>query len=330
MNPTLVVFSLLASLAMSFLMSGMEAGVFAMSRLRIRQQVRAGNPRAAALLRYLEHPEHFLWTILVGNTVANLAAVSLVVLSLHEWTWLASRPVWFWSVIGLSALLFYSLCDLLPKMLFRTYPNRLCMRLAVPFRIIDWFMTPLVWAVELFSRLLLRLTGGARFTGHLFGNRDELRLLMQETGQALSTEERTMINRVLDLQNRCLSEILIPFDKVAMLPVGATVGQLLQSRRERGFSRFPVYRQEAHRRPIVGFVNCKRVLYEPNLNPDQPLAEFLKPSLFLDGSLRLDAAMRQMQRSGQRLAIVLGPDQRELGIVSLTDILQTIFGEVRL
>jgi CBS domain containing-hemolysin-like protein len=46
--------------------------------------------------------------------------------------------------------------------------------------------------------------------------------------------------------------------------------------------------------------------------------------------MRLDAAMRQMQRSGQRLAVVLGPEQQELGIVSLTDILQTIFGEVRL
>lgn len=330
MNTTFVLCSLIASLAMSFLMSGMEAGVFAMSRLRIRHEVRSGNPRAAALLRYLEHPEHFLWTILVGNTVANLAAVSLVVLSLHEWNWLAARPVLFWSTIAVVSLLFYSVCDLLPKMLFRTYPNRLCMRLAVPFRIIDWFMSPLVWAVELFSKILLRWTGGARFTGHLFGNRDELRILMQETGQALSSEERAMINRVLDLQNRSLSEISVPLAKVAMLPVNATVGDLLSLRRERGFSRFPIFRDLAGRRTVVGFVNCKRVLYEADLDPRRPLAEFLKPSLFLDGAMRLDAAMRQMQRSGQRLAIVLGPEQQELGIVSLTDILQTIFGEVRL
>jgi len=330
MNIAFVLFSLVASLSISFLMSGMEAGVFAMSRLRIRQQVRSGNPRAAALLRYLEHPEHFLWTILVGNTVANLAAVSLVVLSLHEWAWLAAHPVLFWTTIAIVALLFYSLCDLLPKMLFRTYPNRLCMRLAVPFHIIDWFMSPLVWAVGLFSRILLRWTGGARFTGHLFGNRDELRMLMQETGQALSSEERTMINRVLDLQNRSLSEIVVPFDRVSMLPVNATIGQLLALRRERGFSRYPIFRESGGKRTVVGFVNCKRVLYEVDLNPARPLAEFLKPSLFLDGVLRLDVALRQMQRSGQRLAIVLGPEQQELGIVSLTDILQTIFGEVRL
>src|SRR5947209_20204905 len=66
------------ALALSFLFSGMEAGVFALSRVRIRQQMRAGNPRAAALYGYLERPEDFLWTILVGNTIANFAALALI------------------------------------------------------------------------------------------------------------------------------------------------------------------------------------------------------------------------------------------------------------
>ena len=87
---------------------------------------------------------------------------------------------------------------------------------------------------------------------------------------------------------------------------------------------------DAGQRRIVGFVNCKRVLYEPQIDTTRPVSEFLKPSLFLDGTVRLDAALRQMQRTGHRLAVVLGPENREVGIVSLTDILQTIFGEVRL
>src|SRR5437764_5770942 len=75
----------LFALALSFLFSGMEAGVFALSRVRIRQQMRAGNPRAAALHGYLERPEDFLWTILVGNTTANFAALALIVAGLHGW-----------------------------------------------------------------------------------------------------------------------------------------------------------------------------------------------------------------------------------------------------
>ena len=56
----------------------------------------------------------------------------------------------------------------------------------------------------------------------------------------------------------------------------------------------------------------------------------MKPALYLDQELRLEAALRQMQRKNQRLAIVLDAKQNEWGIVSLQDILRVIFGEVSL
>src|ERR1041384_3560988 len=102
---------LVLALALSFLFSGMEAGVFALSRLRIRQQMRAGNPRAAALYGYLERPEDFLWTILVGNTVANVLAISIGVLGLAEWT--GDWPVLFAAALLVGGTLFYALCELL-------------------------------------------------------------------------------------------------------------------------------------------------------------------------------------------------------------------------
>src|SRR6059058_5702938 len=80
-------------LALSFLLSGMEAGVFALSRLRIRQQMRAGRRSAKVLHDYLENPENFLWTILVGNTVANFIILGLLVNVLHQQ--LGGHQVWF-------------------------------------------------------------------------------------------------------------------------------------------------------------------------------------------------------------------------------------------
>src|SRR5438874_2974642 len=71
-------------LVLSFVLSGMEAGVFALSRLRIRQQMRAGRRSAKVLHEYLEHPENFLWTILVGNTVANFIILGWLVVVLHQ------------------------------------------------------------------------------------------------------------------------------------------------------------------------------------------------------------------------------------------------------
>jgi len=112
-------------LALSFLLSGMEAGVFALSRLRVRQQMRAGRPSARLLYSFLENPEKFLWTILVGNTLVNFVVLGWVVAALHES--FAGRWWRFAIVFSVIVFLFYALFDLLPKMLFRSFPNRLCL-----------------------------------------------------------------------------------------------------------------------------------------------------------------------------------------------------------
>src|SRR5712672_4658620 len=100
----------IACLTLSFVLSGMEAGVFALSRLRIRQQMRAGRRSARVLHAYLEHPENFLWTILVGNTVANFLILGWLVAVLHQT--LGNHRGWFVVLFALLVFLFYSFFDL--------------------------------------------------------------------------------------------------------------------------------------------------------------------------------------------------------------------------
>src|ERR1041385_7993746 len=324
----LLLILLFTCVATAFLLSGMEAGVFALSRLRIRQQMRAGNPRAQALHGYLEHPEHFLWTILVGNTLASVVAVAIVVAGWHEW--LGGQPALFLLALLVSLVLFYTLCELLPKMLFRQFPNRLCLFMALPFGAVHFAMRPLVALMARLANGLLRWSGGRTFTGHLFGTRDELRIVMQESAQGFTTEERTMINRVLDLQNRTVGQITVPLEKVVMVPEQTTVKDLLALGHARGFSRLPVWRMEGSRQRIAGLVNLKSLLYRAEVDPNKTARDFLKPALYLDSEMRLEVALRQMQRSGQRLAIVLGRYRVEIGVLALPDILKVIFGEVTL
>ncbi len=327
-NDYLVIFTLLASLGLSFFFSGMEAGVFALSRVRIRQQMRAGRQSARLLHGYLENPEKFLWTILVGNTVANFIALSLVVGGLHQR--LSAHPTWFVLVFVAVVFLLYAFADLLPKMLFRLFPNRLCLLLVRPFRVIHLGLSPLVALLERSSRWLLRWTGGKVFTGHLFGNRDELRLVMQESAQALTSEERSMINRVFDLQNLIVGQIMIPLAQVVSVNARAPMSEVLSLCRDRRLTRLPVWEGQGDQRRIVGLVSLKELLYHPALDTGKAVLDYVKPALYLDENLRLEVALRRMQRSGQRLAIVLGRDKRELGIVSLQDILRVIFGDVSL
>jgi len=317
-----------ACLVVSFVLSGMETGVFALSRLRIRQRMRSGTASARVLHEYLENPENFLWTILVGNTVANFLILGWIVYVLHEV--FRYQRVWFVIIFSLIVFLFYALFDLLPKMLFRIYPNRLCVFLARPFRVLHFLLRPLVFLVESFSRALLRWRGGKVFTGHLFGNREELRLVMQESAQGFTSEERVMINRVLDLQSLTVRQSMKPLDLTVTVTRETTIAEVLAISRERKLTRLPVWETRDSTRRIVGLVSLNQILFGPELDPKQPVSDFVKPALFLEEDLRLEVALRRMQRSGQRLAIVLGRDRSEIGIISLQDLLKFIFGEVSL
>ena len=103
-------------LALSFLLSGMEAGVLALSRFRVRWQMRSGIGRAQLLQEYLEDPENFLWTILVGNTLATFAAVSLLAVALFDG--LAGHRWLFLGAFLVMVFLLYVFCDLLRKCCF--------------------------------------------------------------------------------------------------------------------------------------------------------------------------------------------------------------------
>jgi CBS domain containing-hemolysin-like protein len=319
---------ILACMLLSFLFSGMEAGVLALSRLRVRQLMRTGDRRAVILHGYLEKPEDFLWTILVGNTLANLAAVGLLAVLLHQW--LGNWPVLLTTSFLAVMFLFYALCELLPKMLFRMFPNRLCLRVAGPFRFIHLVLSPLVVFMTRLSRGLLHWTGGKTFTGNLFGSREEMRLFMQESAQGLTSEERMLINRVLDLQNITVRNVTIPMDQVATVTMQTPMGDALKISRERNVYQLPVWRGEAGAMRIAGLVSLRAVLYQADLDTSRTAGDYVKPAFFLEEETRLEEALKRMQRGGQRLAIVLGRDQREVGIVSLQDILKVIFGEVKL
>lgn len=315
-------------LAVSFLLSGMEAGVFALSRLRIRQQMRAGRPAARLLHGYLENPEEFLWTIVVGNTLANFMILGWLFAELYQ-HW-AARPVLFAVVFVALVLVFYAFFDLLPKMLFRTHPNRLCLACAPVFRFIHLGLRPLVALVQACSGALLRWTGGRAFSGHLFGNREELRTVMLESAQAFTSEERAMINRVLELSNLTVRQVMRPWAEAVTVAASAPVGEVLRLARERGVTRLPVWEMRDGRQRIAGLVEVDGLLFEGEPDPTRPVSACLKPACFLGEDERLEVALRRLQRAGQRLAIVLGRDRGECGLVSLEDVLKTIFGEVKL
>ncbi len=320
--------ALLGALLVAFLFSGMEAGVLALSRFRIRRQARAGIRRAQVLQRLLDNQENILWTILVGNTLATVTAFSLVLAGLRSAS--GGRMGFVIPAFGVAVFLFYALADLLPKMVFQEHPNRLCLALATPFRIVQVLLSPLVAVLTWSSVSLVRLTGGERSGRGALSSRRAARLAIQETSQILTPEERAMVNRVLNLQDLTVRSIVVPLDRAIGVTKQTPVRDLLEICRGQPVGRLPVWDGDGPARRTIGIVSLSALLFTEEVDPATPVVRYAKPPTHFREDLRLEEALRRMQRTRQRMAVVIGLDGRELGIVNLRDILKSIFGEVTL
>ncbi len=139
-----------------------------------------------------------------------------------------------------------------------------------------------------------------------------------------------MINRVLDLQTLTVRQAMVTLASAVTAPAQLPVSGVLKLAKEHKFTRLPVWATRDGQPRVIGLAILNTLLYRPDVDPNKPIGDYLRPALYLEEDLRLEVALRRMQRSGQRLAIVLSRDQREIGLLSLQGVLKVIFGEVSL
>jgi putative hemolysin len=135
---------------------------------------------------------------------------------------------------------------------------------------------------------------------------------------------------VLDLQTLTVRQLMRPLAQTVTVTTQTPLANVLALCRERKLTRLPVTEKRDGQQRISGLLNLNRLLFQAEPDTTRLAGDFLTPALYLDEDMRLEVALQRMQRGGQRLAIVLGRDHRESGILSLQDVLKVIFGEVSL
>lgn len=153
---------------------------------------------------------------------------------------------------------------------------------------------------------------------------------MQESGRVLTDDERTMINRVLDLQNFTVGQIARPLAGTVSVEAQTPLREAIGIACGKNLSRLPVWELRDGKRRVAGLLDIGPLLYRENLDRETPVSNYMISAIFMHESIRLEVALRLMQRAGQRVGIVLSRERNEIGIVALKDILKVMFGEMNL
>ncbi len=323
---TIEILLLLVCVAMSFFFSGIETGLLSLNKIRLRDRARRKDARALILQQYVDRPELLLTTVLVGNNLVNVTVTVIAMqAALRQWSLPPGLGVPL--VIVLTVLVLLIVGELMPKSLFRLYPFKLSMMLARPFRWCAVAMTPLTLAFRWMAAAFMKLAGLERARKELFVSREELILIARE-GELASqpdTEQRKMIGGVFEMCATPVRDVMVPMVQVLAVTPQTSTAEVLRQARERQVTLLPVLDATGR---LAGVVNVYDILFHEGDAAARTAADFCQPAVTVDSAEPLDRALARLRGVRGPMAVVVDVKQRPLGVVTLTDLVEKIVGEI--
>jgi putative hemolysin len=303
--------------------SAAEMAFIAANRVKLRHLAEAGKPEARRYLEEFRRPERFLSTAMMGVTIAHIVAASAATSGLLPLLG-AAAPVVVTAVLTPIMLV---VGEVIPKAVARESATRLILRLYRPLTWVSVLLSPLVMVANAIVSGMLRLIGGVGTDTRKFVSREELKLLLQlEPGEAdVTTQEAEMIDKIFDLGDTTVREIMVPLVEVAAVPDTATPDEVISLMLERGFSRVPIYRQRITN--LVGIVTAMDLFHRGS--EVTAVEELMRPPSYVPETKRIDDLLREMQRGRLHMAIVVDEYGGSTGVVTLEDIVEEIVGDIR-
>lgn len=137
--------------------------------------------------------------------------------------------------------------------------------------------------------------------------------------------EKEMIHSIFELGETTVKEIMIPRVDMICAEVNTELQHLRELAKEKGHSRFPVYREDIDN--ILGIATVKDLLFVDDFS-ETKLEALIRPTFFIPESKKIDELLRDMRKKKMHMAIVLDEYGGTSGLVTLEDILEEIVGEI--
>ncbi len=319
-------------------------GFFAMSELaivsarrgRLRPMAEEGHKGAQLVLDLADNPSSFLSIVQIGMTLNSvlLGAFSGATLTEPLTAWLTTTAPFFaphgeaiamtLTVAGASYLnLVFG--ELVPKRIGLAYAEIIAVRAAHGMSFFAVVAAPIVWILARSTDIILRLLGlhnppDQRIT------EEEIKDLIAEGTEsgALKPAEKDMLEGVMRLANRTVRSIMTPRMDVTWLNIDDPPTAHKEVIRASGYSRFPVARGDMEE--ILGIVHAKDLLNASFEDPNLSLHPVMRPPLMVPDTTPVLRLLEQFKRAGKHIALVVDEYGSVEGVVTLTDILETITG----
>lgn len=315
-------------------------GVFAateMALVTLRESqltaIAARGRRGERVAELARNPNTFLSAVQIGVTVAGFAssaygATSIspsVVPILESWGMSAQLASTLSTVVLTLIIAFLSLVlgELVPKRLAIQRNAAFSYAVAPVLGGFATIMRPVIWLLSVCTNALVRLLGGDPHKTADEMSEEEIRDIVS-THQGLPEDERRILDDVLSMRGRQISEIMRPRPEITGLAASSPIADAVEKVRELPFSRYPVF--EASIDDIIGFVHV-RDLFDAD-DTDRPLSAVMRTLPYLPSTARVLPTLTRMRAENDQIAVVVDEYGGTDGIVTLEDLVEEVVGEI--
>lgn len=321
---------LLIFLFLSAFFSGSEVALFSIERKKVKSY--GFNPLIERyLVSLIDSPRRLLVSILIGNTIVNVAASIIAVsltLDLIDVTGLSEELLLTLQIIILTILVIL-FSELTPKVWASKSPVSFSKFAAIP---LYWFCTIIFPVAEIITEFIRSVVSKIKFDkGKAAFSPEEITELAElgyEVG-ALEEEEQGIIQSIVGFKSVAVHEVMTPRVDMVSVEDTTTLDELIELIKSSGHSRIPLYKENLDK--ITGIIYAKDILkFLINGNRENfDINKIARKPMYIPMTKMINDLMYEFQEKKMHIAIVVDEYGGTAGLITLEDIIEEIIGEIR-
>lgn len=325
-NPSLLVL-MIGLLLISAFFSMTETAYSSVGRLRMKTLVELDKQGSKKALWIVDNFDRTLTTLLVGNNLANIALATVSVLlfsGLFSHLSNADTIITIMNTVVMTIVIL-TFGEILPKSIAKSSAEKICLLESKFVYFLIKVMTPITYPFLVLNR---KVTSRIDNDNKISVTESDLETIigtMEEEG-SIDEEEADMLQKVLDLSEITVEEIMTPRVDMIAVEVNDDVKTITEVFLKNRFSRLPVY--DTNTDNIIGILSERdfytKLIKDQNIN----IRRMIRPALFIPYSTKVDALIELLQTKNMHLAVVVDEYGGVDGIVTMEDALEELVGEI--
>ena len=323
-NPWMLFSSIVFLLFLSAFFSGVETAMMSLNRYRLKHLVKENDKGAIRADKLLKRPDRLLGVILIGNNFVNILAASLTtVLCLNLF---GDSGVVIGSIVLTLIILVFA--EITPKTFAALNSEKVALPASLVLKYLQKILRPLVLFVNFFSNFFMRLLGTKETTINEDLSPEELKSVLENSGDLIPKKYQDMLISVLELDKVSVDEVMTQRSEVIGIDINQPIENILSNLQNNQKDFLPVYNESLDDlRGVIDLYGITSFLSNEDKSIES-LIESLDEAYFIPENTPLSTQLFNFQKNKKTVAVIIDEYGSVKGLVTIKDVLEEIVGEL--